>query len=307
MLRPVLERTQGDLTVAVRQEELQTALRSFEERVSAPVCDDRRRYDGDRSCIRHHVAPKISCRRTGLTGASSPSAMQAVAALFGYQQIDTPIFEETGLFVRGVGQGTDIVDKEMYSFQDKGGADLTLRPEFTAGIMRAYIEQGMHVWPQPVKVFAIGPIFRFERPQAGRFRQHHQFDCEALGEMDPAVDLEVMSVAWTLLARLGYRRLNFQLNSTGCPKCRPAYRARLVEYFRGHEDELNDVDRRRLAINPLRLLDSKEEAVQPLLNDAPHSADYLCEECATHLSSLCAYLEALDHALSHQFPAGAWA
>ena len=219
--------------------------------------------------------------------------MQAVAALFGYQQLDTPIFEETGLFVRGVGQGTDIVDKEMYSFQDKGGADLTLRPEFTASIMRAYIEHGMHVWPQPVKVFAIGPIFRFERPQAGRFRQHHQFDCEVLGEMDPAVDLEVMSLAWTLLARLGFRGLNFQLNSTGCPKCRPAYRARLVEYFRSHEDELNDVDRRRLAINPLRLLDSKEEAVQPLLNDAPHSADYLCEECATHLSALCAYLEAL--------------
>jgi histidyl-tRNA synthetase len=222
--------------------------------------------------------------------------MHAVAALFGYQQIDPPIFEETGLFVRGVGEGTDIVDKEMYSFQDKGGAEITLRPEFTASVMRAYIEHGMHVWPQPVKLYSIGPIFRFERPQAGRFRQHHQFNVEALGELDPAVDLEVMSVAWALLTRLGYRGLSFQLNSTGCPReaCRPAYRVALIDYFRAYEDRLNDVDRRRLAINPLRLLDSKEEAAQPLLNDAPHSADYLCTECATHLSTLRSYLEALE-------------
>jgi len=220
--------------------------------------------------------------------------MHAVAALFGYQQIDPPIFEETALFVRGVGEGTDIVDKEMYSFQDKGGAEITLRPEFTAGVMRAYIENGMHVWPQPVKLYSIGPIFRYERPQAGRFRQHHQFNVEAVGELDPAVDLEVMTVAWTLLTRLGYRGLSFQLNSTGCPVCRPAYRAKLVEYFRAYEDRLNEVDRRRLTINPLRLLDSKEEAAQPLLNDAPHSADYLCDECADHLARLRGYLETLQ-------------
>lgn len=220
--------------------------------------------------------------------------MHEVAAHFGFQQIDPPIFEETALFVRGVGEGTDIVDKEMYSFQDKGGADITLRPEFTAGIMRAYIEHGMHVWPQPVKLYAIGPIFRFERPQAGRFRQHHQFNVEVLGEMDPAVDLEVMSVAWTLLSRLGFRGLSFQLNSTGCPQCRPAYRLALVNYFKGHEDQLNEVDRRRLSINPLRLLDSKEEAAQPLLGRAPHSADYLCTECAAHLATLRRYLDALE-------------
>jgi histidyl-tRNA synthetase len=220
--------------------------------------------------------------------------MHGVAALFGYQQIDTPIFEETGLFVRGVGEGTDIVDKEMYSFQDKGGAEITLRPEFTAGLMRAYIEHGMHVWPQPVKLYSIGPIFRFERPQAGRFRQHHQFNVEAVGEIDPAVDVEVMSLAWTLLSRLGYRRLSFQLNSTGCPECRPAYRAALVSYFEAHLAQLNEVDRRRLAINPLRLLDSKEEAAQPLLDRAPHSTDYLCEECSTHFARLRSYLEALD-------------
>jgi len=220
--------------------------------------------------------------------------MQDVAALFGYQQIDTPIFEDTGLFVRGVGEGTDIVDKEMYSFQDKGGAEITLRPEFTAGVMRAYIQHGMHVWPQPVKLYSIGPVFRYERPQAGRFRQHHQFNVEAVGELDPAVDLEVMTVAWTLLTRLGFRGLNFQLNSTGCPKCRPAYRAELVKYFKAHEDKLNEVDRRRLAINPLRLLDSKEKAAQPLLDNAPHSVDYLCDECSEHLQTLRGYLEALN-------------
>ena len=220
--------------------------------------------------------------------------MHTVAALFGLNQIDTPIFEETGLYVRGVGEGTDIVDKEMYSFQDKGGTEITLRPEWTAGVMRAYIEHGMHVWPQPVKLYSMGPIFRYERPQAGRFRQHHQFNVEVLGEIDPAVDLEVMSVAWTLLTRLGYRGLSFQLNSTGCPQCRPAYRRALVDYFRAYEDRLNEVDRRRLTINPLRLLDSKEEAAQPLLDAAPHSADYLCEECATHLTSLRSYLDALN-------------
>jgi len=227
--------------------------------------------------------------------------MHTVAALFGYQQIDTPIFEETALYVRGVGAGTDIVDKEMYSFQDKGGAEITLRPEFTAGIMRAYVEHGMHVWPQPVKLYSIGPIFRYERPQAGRFRQHHQFNVEAVGEIDPAVDVEVMSLAWTLLSRLGYRGLSFQLNSTGCPKCRPAYRAALVSYFQAYEADLNEVDRRRLEINPLRLLDSKEEAAQPLLDRAPHSADYLCDECAGHFASLRGHLQALEMPYSVNF------
>jgi histidyl-tRNA synthetase len=219
--------------------------------------------------------------------------MHQVAALFGFQQIDTPIFEETALFVRGVGQGTDIVDKEMYSFKDKGGVDLTLRPEFTAGVMRAYIEHGMHVLPQPVKLYSIGPIFRYERPQAGRYRQHHQFNVESIGELDPAVDFEIMSLAWTLLSRLGFKGLHFQLNSTGCPKCRPGYRRALVDYFAPSFDRLNEVDRRRLGINPLRLLDSKEEAAQPLLGMAPHSIDYLCEECATHLSTLRSYLDAV--------------
>jgi histidyl-tRNA synthetase len=232
--------------------------------------------------------------------------MHKVAALFGLQQIDVPMFEATNLFARAVGQGTDIVDKEMYSFQDKGGDEITLRPEFTAGIMRAYIEHGMYVWPQPVKLYSIGPIFRYERPQANRFRQHTQFNVEMIGELDPAVDAELMSVAWTLLTRLGYRGLSFQLNSTGCPQCRPAYRKALVDYFSAYVDRLNETDRRRLSINPLRLLDSKEEAAQPLLNDAPHSADYLCEGCASHLATLRSYLAALDmpHTLNFRLVRG---
>jgi histidyl-tRNA synthetase len=232
--------------------------------------------------------------------------MHLVAALYGLQQIDPPLFEETGLFVRGVGEGTDIVDKEMYSFQDKGGAEITLRPEFTAGVMRAYIEHGMHVLPQPVKLYSIGPIFRYDRPQAGRYRQFHQFNIEILGEIDPAVDFEVMSVAWTLLTRLGYRGLNFQLNSTGCPQCRPGYRVALVEYFRAHEGRLNEVDRRRLGINPLRLLDSKEATIQPLLDAAPHSADTLCEECASHLAALRGYLDAqgMPHTINFRLVRG---
>ena len=220
--------------------------------------------------------------------------MHAVAALFGYQQIDTPILEKANLFTRAVGTGTDIVDKEMYTFEDKDGEQVTLRPEFTAGVMRAYIEHGMQVLPPPVKLYSIGPIFRHEAPQAGRYRQHHQFNVEAVGELHPALDVELMSVAWTLLSRLGYRGLNFQLNSIGCPRCHPAYRAALVEYFGAHEGELNEVDRRRLRINPLRLLDSKEVGAQALLNGAPHSTDYLCDECAQHFQALCGYLEALE-------------
>ena len=232
--------------------------------------------------------------------------MHATAALFGFGQIDTPIIEQASLFVRGVGEGTDIVDKEIYNFADKDGDQVSLRPEFTASVMRAYVQHGMHVLPRPVKLFSIGPIFRHEAPQAGRFRQHHQFNVEVVGELDPAVDLEVMSVAWTLLTRLGFHGLSFQLNSTGCPQCRPGYRQALVDYFSAYADQLNETDRRRLAINPLRLLDSKEAASQPLLDAAPHSADYLCAGCAEHLATLRGYLDALGmpHAINFRLVRG---
>jgi len=216
-----------------------------------------------------------------------------IAQLYGFEQITIPIIESTEVFVKGVGAGTDIVDKEMYSFEDKGGNQITMRPEFTAGIVRAYIEHGMHTRPQPVKVFAIGPIFRYERPQAGRYRQHTQFDIESFGEMDPAVDAEVMEVARHLVTDLGFRDLAFQINSTGCPKCRPTYVASLVEYYAEHAEQVCDDCKRRLELNPLRVLDCKTDTCQPLIDGAPHFVDYLCDECSEHFETLQHYLNVL--------------
>ncbi|NLX41880.1 MAG: histidine--tRNA ligase [Chloroflexi bacterium] len=229
-----------------------------------------------------------------------------VVRLFGYSRLDVPIFEETGLYVRGVGEGTDIVDKEMYSFVDKGGREITLRPEFTAGLVRAYIQHGMHTLPQPVKLYTTGPIFRYERVQAGRYRQHTQFDVEVLGSSDPAVDLEVMSVAWHLFSQLGFGGLAFQLNSTGCPRCRPAYIEALVHYYEGHQGEVCEDCRRRLVRNPLRLLDCKVDSCQPIINNAPHIMDYLCSECAEHLATLRGYLDGLGRAytINHRLVRG---
>ncbi|MBM3189128.1 MAG: histidine--tRNA ligase [Chloroflexi bacterium] len=229
-----------------------------------------------------------------------------VTAVFGYERIDVPVFEDTALFVRGVGEGTDIVDKEMYSFKDKGGRDITLRPEFTAGIVRAYIEHGMKTLPQPVKLYSIGPIFRYERVQAGRYRQHTQFNIECIGEMDPAVDLEVMSVAWHLYASLGFGGLAFQLNSTGCPACRPQYIQRLVAHYGEHRDALCEDCQRRLTRNPLRLLDCKASGCQPIIAGAPHIEDYLCAECAAHLGALRGYLDDLErpYTINHRLVRG---
>ncbi|MBN1579746.1 MAG: histidine--tRNA ligase [Anaerolineae bacterium] len=217
-----------------------------------------------------------------------------IAQLYGFEQISTPIFEVTELFVRGVGEGTDIVDKEIYNFQDKGGVDIALRPEFTAGIMRAFIQNGMHTWPMPVKLYSIGPIFRYERPQAGRYRQHTQFDIEALGEQDPALDAEVMELARHFCADLGFGNLAFQINSTGCPECRPGYISLLVNYYRAHQDTICQDCKRRMERNPLRMLDCKEDQCQPLIAQSPHFADYLCDECATHFDMLQGYLEKMD-------------
>jgi len=232
--------------------------------------------------------------------------IRRVVALFGYRRIDVPIFEHTGLFVRGVGEGTDIVDKEMYSFVDKGGREITLRPEFTAGIVRAYLQHGMKTLPQPVRLFTIGPIFRYERVQAGRYRQHTQFNVECIGELDPAVDAEVMSVAWQLYASLGFQNLGFQLNSTGCPRCRPGYLEALVGHYRGHEHEICRDCRRRLARNPLRLLDCKATGCQPIIAAAPHIQVHLCPECKEHLNTLRGYLDALDrpYSINHRLVRG---
>ena len=229
-----------------------------------------------------------------------------LAELAGFERIDVPVFEATQLFARGIGAGTDVVDKEMYTFTDKGGKQLTLRPEFTAGVMRAYIENGLHVHLQPVKLYSFGPIFRYDRPQAGRYRQFTQFNVEILGDQDPAADVEVMALVWDLYAGLGFRNLEFQLNSTGCPRCRPGYVAVLKAYYAEHHDEICEDCRRRLERSPLRVLDCKAGRCQSVIAGAPHFLDHLCHECAEHLHTLREYLDLLDrrYAINHRLVRG---
>ncbi len=214
------------------------------------------------------------------------NAAEATARLYGYERIDTPVFEEAGLFVRTVGVGTDIVEKEMYTFKDLGGGQLTLRPEGTAPVCRAYIERGMASLVQPVKLFYQAPIFRYERPQAGRFRQHHQFGFEAIGEGDAALDAELIDMAWRFFQELGLNKLTLQINSIGCPVCRPAYLAKLKEHYDEHREELCEDCKIRLDKNALRLLDCKKTSCQPLSELAPRSIDFLCVECSDHFSKL---------------------
>ncbi len=229
-----------------------------------------------------------------------------LAELAGFERLDTPMFEATEVFARGIGQGTDVVDKEMYTFLDKGGRDLTLRPEFTAGVVRAYIENGLYVEVKPQKLYSIGPTFRYDRPQAGRYRQFTQFNAEILGEEDPAADLEIMTLVWDLYAGLGFRDLEFQLNSTGCPHCRPPYVEALRAYYEEHEAQICEDCQRRLEQSPLRVLDCKEETCQPILERAPHIVDFLCDECAEHFASLREYLELLNrrYTLNHRLVRG---
>ncbi len=232
--------------------------------------------------------------------------IKEITQLYGYSRVEPPIFEETKLFVRGVGDTTDIVEKEMYTFMDRSDKSLTLRPEFTAGIMRLYLQNGLHKSPKPVKLFSLGPIFRYERPQAGRFRQHTQFNVEAIGEQDPALDLEVMSIAWQLYTELGFKGVKFQLNSTGCPKCRPDYVEKLKKYYRQHIDEICDDCKRRLDRNALRLLDCKNEKCQPVIAKAPAISDHLCQECKDHFTKLQTYLDATnrDYEINHKLVRG---
>ncbi|MBN1862141.1 MAG: histidine--tRNA ligase [Dehalococcoidales bacterium] len=217
----------------------------------------------------------------------------SLGELYGYQRIDTPTFEDVGLFSRSIGEGTDIVEKEMYTFEDKGGNRLTLRAEGTAPVCRAYLEHGMHNLPQPVKLYYVAPIFRYERPQAGRYREHYQFGCEALGDGSPALDAEVIDLAWQLFISLGLANLALKLNSIGCQKCRPQYLDTLKNYYAGYAGELCRDCKSRLKRNPLRLLDCKQPQCQAAADSAPKSSDYLCPECAGHFSQLKGYLERL--------------
>ncbi|MFC1865814.1 histidine--tRNA ligase [Chloroflexota bacterium] len=214
--------------------------------------------------------------------------------LYGYQRIDTPAFENTELFARSIGEKTDIVEKEMYTFEDKGGNSITLRPEGTAPVCRAYIEHGMHNQQQPVKLYYLTSIFRYERPQAGRLRQHHQFGYEAIGDEDPSLDAEVIEVAWRFYEKLGLKKLKLLLNSIGCKGCRPGYLDSLRQYYLQHNNLLCGDCRTRLEKNVLRLLDCKKPQCQPFIDVAPGSADNLCPECDRHFGLLKQYLKRLD-------------
>jgi histidyl-tRNA synthetase len=217
-----------------------------------------------------------------------------LSTIFGYEGIETPVFEEASLFTRGVGEVTDIVQKEMYIFKDRGGLDLALRPEGTAPVCRAYLEHGMHNQPQPVRLWYWTPIFRYDRPQAGRYRQHHQFGMEAIGEADAAVDAEAIELLWRLYEELRLANLNLQLNSIGDNKCRPQYLEVLRDYYRDKLDQVCDDCRVRFDRNPLRLLDCKRERCQPIIAGAPPITDYLCDDCAAHFNQLKALLESAD-------------
>jgi len=213
---------------------------------------------------------------------------------YGYERIDSPVFEDTGLFTRSVGAGTDIVEKEMYTFADKGGNKITLRPEGTAPVCRAYLEHGLHNRPQPVKLYYLCAIFRYERPQAGRYRQHFQFGCEAIGDDDPTIDAEVIDLAWQFYLSLGLHHLTLQLNSIGCKQCRPGYLRALKDYYANYSKELCADCKVRLKRNPLRLLDCKKSSCQQVADAAPRSVDHLCPQCQTHFNRLKEYLKLLQ-------------
>jgi len=217
-----------------------------------------------------------------------------VCQLYGYQRIDVPTFEDAGLFSRSVGEGTDIVEKEMYTFEDRGGNKITLIPEGTASICRAYVEHGLHNLPQPVKLYYIASVFRYERPQAGRYRQHHQFGCEVIGDDDPALDAEVIDMAWQFFQSLNIRQLSLSLNSIGCKTCRPGYLTALKDYYTNYTDELCPDCKTRLIKNPLRLLDCKKSSCQQIADSAPRSVDFLCPLCYEHFSQLKRYLGLLE-------------
>ncbi len=214
----------------------------------------------------------------------------ALAGRFGYSEIRTPAFESTDLFVRGVGETTDIVEKEMYTFSDKGGRSLTLRPEWTAPVVRAALEH--HLFEQgPLRLYYVGPIFRYERPQRGRYRQSHQFGIECFGFEGPEADLEVISLAWELIRSFGIDDASLNINSIGDEACRPQYRAALLEHFRPHLAAMSEDARRRIERNPLRLLDSKDPADIPYVESAPTFEAHLCEPCREHFAALRSYLD----------------
>jgi histidyl-tRNA synthetase len=216
-----------------------------------------------------------------------------ITAAYGYERIDTPVLEETSLFNRSVGKQSDVVEKEMFSFDDRGGDNISLRPEGTAGVVRAYITHGMLNQPQPVKMHYVGSMFRYDRPQAGRYREHHQFGVEAFGEAGAAQDAEIMLVAHLFLREVGLKTVT-RINSLGCANCRPNYLIELAAYYRTKRNGLCEDCKRRLAKNPLRLLDCKETGCQEIKEGAPNLVDHLDDDCKNHFMRVIEYLDDLQ-------------
>ena len=215
--------------------------------------------------------------------------MREAAALAGYREVRTPVFEHTELFLRGVGDTTDIVQKEMYTFRDKGDRSITLKPEGTAGAVRCFLEHNLYADALPCKMYYLNaPIFRYENPQSGRLREHHQFGLECFGAKEATADAELILLAYRLLQDLGIKNLSVEINSIGCPSCRPVYHTRLKEYLGG---KLSQMCRERFERNPLRVLDCKEKKCQELTKDAPSMLDLLCDECRGHFDQLKSCLE----------------
>ncbi|MGM0548311.1 MAG: histidine--tRNA ligase [Bacillota bacterium] len=213
---------------------------------------------------------------------------------YNYHEIRTPIFEYTELFQRGIGEVTDIVEKEMYTFEDKGGRSLTLRPEGTASVIRSFLENKIYGQAQPTKYYYIGPMFRYERPQSGRFRQFHQLGVEAIASNDPALDAEIISLGIRLLQKFGLNELELNLNSVGCQECRPDYVAKLKKYLTKNKEQLCDNCKSRIERSPLRVLDCKNKNCQSVINSAPKITENLCSSCDEHFKEVQSYLDILE-------------
>lgn len=216
-----------------------------------------------------------------------------IAGLFGFREIRFPTFEHTELFQRSVGDTTDVVQKEMYTFQDKGGRSITLRPEGTAGTMRAILQNGLLNEAMPLKVSYVTSCFRYEKPQAGRLREFHQFGLEMVGSAEPSADAQTIAVAKTIFDTLGITGLELEINSIGCPECRAKYHEALKAYFKSHYDQLCETCRERLEKNPMRILDCKSPVCSELAKDAPVVLDYICDDCSTHFEGLKKHLDAM--------------
>lgn len=227
------------------------------------------------------------------------AAMRRAALLAGYREIRTPVLEYTELFARSAGESSDVVRKEMYTFLDKGERSVTLKPESTAGTVRALLESGLYAQALPLKMYYVNaPHFRYEAPQSGRLREHHQFGMECFGASQPSVDAELIQIVLELLAGLGLKNLTARINSIGCPKCRPTYQQKFRQYLEGKKDRLCNACVDRVQSNPMRVLDCKEESCQRELHDAPVMLDCLCDECREHFDQLKEYLSVAGLAYS---------